>query len=682
MFFKKCKYLYITNGILYYSKIDLGENCSSNISLEKTFVFEKKLLVLYSKKGNLLFSDPDLKDNKSNSIHNNYTTIINNIVSKINKIKKIKNRNGAININIFFMHNTDKIVFVDIEEINIISIGVFSIKTKTIIIKFYLLNFLITFINYLHERENIIFNTNINNNIYIDIYKSFLFLPFEKYFEFLSRKIFKRQKLKFKNIFYKNYYLVELDSEKIIFSFQSLYNKNINNGEGGSKYQLKIHKKEQIWNEILYHSHKLRKLYIDKYSLNFIEEHYQNYYVFVELKSTFPRRTFLIKFLPVLNGLALIHEYVQIKLSSIKGDEKIYKECESLYGFIDDIKSQNEKINNNNQLILLKDEPIILKKVNLFFVKSLFVNFPSKELFNWRNKKNIYISQEIMNIIDRHLISMNNYNNYNILKNIEKDLYKEYLEMIQTENKESEINSSNKLIRHCLSDNDDINDNDISYNERVLYNNNNYHEKLLLNIPKKFILTTLFDKINYNNKNGNNINIKNIYTEKIKNILYDNYNHNHSNRKKNYSNSKKEINKLSDILNDNISEFTGTSNIYSQNKNDDNNNNNIYNNSFKNNIFDSNILFENRENSLMKEDYFNIDISIIEKEEKKHRKNHFFKYNNNNELKNDKIRKFSFESTYNKSKKKQDSYHNGNSDIDYLQSKEEFLEGEIRNKVK
>ena len=84
----------------------------------------------------------------------------------------------------------------------------------------------------------------------------------------------------------------------------------------------------------------------------------------------------------------------------------------------------------------------------------------------------------------------------------------------------------------------------------------------------------------------------------------------------------------------------------------------------------------------MKEDFFNIDISIIEKEEKKHRKNHFFKYNNNNELKNDKIRKFSFESTYNKSKKKQDSYHNGNSDIDYLESKEEFLEGEIRNKVK
>ena len=646
-----------------YNNNDKTEYSNSIISLKKSnnsFIFEKKSLFLYNKKGNLLFSDPD--NDKSYSIHNNFSTIINNIIVILTKTKKNKHKSD-ININIFFLNNIDKIVFVDIEKINIISIGIFSIKTKTVIIKFYLLSFMITFINYLQERA--IFNTDkiINNNIYIDIYKSFLFMPFNKYFEFLSRNIFKRQKLKFKNIFYKTYYLIELNSDKIIFSLQSLYNMNNNNGQGESNYQLKIHKKDQIWNEILYHCHKLKNHYMNKYSLNFIEDQYQNYYANVELKSTFPRRAFLIKFLPILNGLALIHEYIQIKLSSIKGDEKIYKECESIYGFIDDCKSQNDKITNNNQLVLLKDEPTILQKVNLFFVESLFVNMPSTDLFNWKKNKNIYISQEIMNIIDRYLISMNN---NNIVNNIEKHLYKEYIEIMQLENIELELNSSTNLIRPYKDFNEDIND--ISLNEGLFYNKENYPKKLSLHISKNFVLFALFKKTSYKFINDN---LTNFYSQKRNNLFSDNI---YANKK--YSNSKKDINKLNEILNDNISDCIGTSNVYSKYKNEENNN------SSRNNILDSNILFDNKENSYINEDYFNIDISIIEK---KHRKYSFFKYDNNKELQNDKIsiKKF-FDNSYNKSNKRHDSYNSENNDLDldYLGSKEEFFEGEIRNKVK
>ena len=645
-----------------YNKNDKSEFSNSIIYLQKSnnsFIFEKKSLFLYNKKGNLLFSDPN--NDKSYSIHNNFSTIINNIIVILNKNKKNKKMND-ININIFFLDNIDKIVFVDIEKVNIISIGIFSIKTKTVIIKFYLLSFMITFINYLQERA--IFNTDkiINNNIYIDIYKSFLFMPFNKYFEFLSRNIFKRQKLKFKNIFYKTYYLIELNSDKIIFSLQSLY--NMNNGQGESNYQLKIHKKDQIWNEILYHCHKLKNHYMNKYSLNFIEDQYQNYYANVELKSTFPRRGFLIKFLPILNGLALIHEYIQIKLSSIKGDEKIYKECESIYGFIDDCKSQNDKITNNNQLIFLKEEPTILQKVNLFFVESLFVNMPSTELFNWKKNKNIYISQEIMNIIDRYLISRNN---NNILKNIEKHLYKEYIEIMQLENNELELNSSTNLIRPYKNLNEDIND--ISSNEGDFYNKENYPKNLSFHISKNFVLFALFNKTN--NKFIND-NVTNLYSQKRNSLFNDNI---YVNKK--YSNSKKDINKFNEILNDNITDYIGTSNIYCKYKNEENNN------SSRNNIFDSNFLFDNKENSLINEDYFNIDISIIEK---KHRKYSFFKYDNKNkEFQKDKIsiKKF-LDNSYNKSNKRHDSYNSENNDLDfdYLGSKEEFFEGEIKNKVK
>ena len=426
-----------------------------------------------------------------NSNYNNYERLISNLIKKI--IKNTKSKKDEIKFNKFFFANIDKIVVVNFEKINYIVVGIFSMKTKTVIIKFYLLSFLISIINYFQEKTNLLFNSSNNNisknNIYIDIYKSFLFLPFQKYFEFLSRKIFKRQKLKIKNIFYKNYYLVDINSEKIIFSLQSLYNTDSSNGEGGSKYQLKIHKKEQIWEEILYHCHILKQNYLKNFSLNFNEDKYRNYYAIVELKSTFPRRSFLIKFLPILSGLALIHEYVQIKLSSINSGEEnnIYKECESIYGFNDEIKSQNDK--NNNMLIIIKNEPIILKKVNLFFVESFFANIPSSGLFNCQKQNNIYYSKEIMNIINRHIISIKN---YNILKNIEKDLYEEYLEKLLYENNENEITSSNKLIVKKNSSNIEICSNDEFNFEDEINNSKN----VSLKITKKFILTILFSEVN------------------------------------------------------------------------------------------------------------------------------------------------------------------------------------------
>ena len=605
-----------------------------------------------------------------NSNYNNYERKISNLIKKI--IKNTKNKKDEIKFNNFYVGNIDKIVVVNFDKINYIVVGIFSMKTKTVIIKFYLLSFLISIINYFQEKTNLLFNSSNNNisknNIYIDIYKSFLFLPFQKYFEFLSRKIFKRQKLKIKNIFYKNYYLVDINSEKIIFSLQSLYNTDSSNGEGGSKYQLKIHKKEQIWEEILYHCHILKQNYLKNFSLNFNEDKYQNYYAIVELKSTFPRRSFLIKFLPILSGLALIHEYVQIKLSSINSGEEnnIYKECESIYGFNDEIKSQNDK--NNNMLIIIKNEPIILKKVNLFFVESFFANIPSSGLFNCQKQNNIYYSKEIMNIINRHIISIKN---YNILKNIEKDLYEEYLEKLLYENNENEITSSNKLIVKKNTSNIEICSNDEFNFEDEINNSKN----VSLKITKKFILTILFNEVNNISKDYNNI--KTTFTKKI-------YNY------KKVSNSKKEINKLSEILNEEISEYTGTLYNYNYNKQKNEDNYNLTdnnNNSFKtNNIFDSNILFNNGDNSIINDGYFNVDISEVHKKEKKQRKNSHSLYNNQNpfDFQKDKMNtQNSFESfNKNKSGKKQESYNTEYSGLDYLGSKEEFFEGEIKNKVK
>ena len=565
----------ITNKKVFYQNIKTTSEVSdSKFISNNSFIFDKKNLFLFNTKGNLLFSEPEIENNDYIKIIN---TLIANINKKGNKSNRIGNRTTEnIYFNIFFVGEKEKIVIIHIGNINIFSCGVFSSETKTSIIKLYLLNFLIMFLNYYDIEQNSLQNID-NNNIQINIYKEFLFYPFHEYFIELSRQIFKRQKFKFKNIFYKNYYLLELNSNKIIFSFETLYT-NIDTGE--NKYQIKTHNNEHIWNEVLYHCHILKNNYINQYSINFNEENYENYFAIFELKSTFPRRTFIIKFLPVLNGLAIIHEFVQTKLCSNEGnDNNHYKEYESIYGYFNEVNTISQKTCNSthSRLILFKTEPIILKKINSFFVETLSLKNQYKDLFFWKKNKNIYICEDIMKIINNYLIK-DSFNNNNIIKKIEKKLYEEYLQEIK-QNNDIDINIQNN------------NNNNI-----LLYNNNDYFiednisQKIELNITKNFILKALFTNDKTNNLKLSSIKENSIISKKL-------------------SGSRKEFSKFSDILNENISE-----NICSYNHS----NKQLLkeNSSIKfSNIFESNNNNMNRDmdNSA---NLFNINISIIKNKEK------------------------------------------------------------------
>lgn len=58
----------------------------------------------------------------------------------------------------------------------------------------------------------------------------------------------------------------------------------------------------------------------------------------LECTSTYPRLTFIIKFIPILNGVSIIHMYSQKKLSRMTENsenniaQKNYKEIDILYG--------------------------------------------------------------------------------------------------------------------------------------------------------------------------------------------------------------------------------------------------------------------------------------------------------------------------------------------------------------
>jgi hypothetical protein len=58
----------------------------------------------------------------------------------------------------------------------------------------------------------------------------------------MIQKIFKKRTLYIKDIYYKNFYLIDLNNNKIVLSLDNLYNKDKNNN---NNIELKIFKKKK-----------------------------------------------------------------------------------------------------------------------------------------------------------------------------------------------------------------------------------------------------------------------------------------------------------------------------------------------------------------------------------------------------------------------------------------------------
>ena len=260
-------------------------------------------------------------------------------------------------------------------------------------------------------------------------------------YKYILENIFKNCTLYTKDIYYINYYLIDLNNNKIILT--------------GKKKEFR--KRRKILKELRYYSQILKNDYIKKNDMNFNEIDYQNFFVKIEYKSTFPRRTFIIKFLPLLNGMCLIHEYIQLKLYTFDEDEinKKYNEKNIIYGY-----DANNKIFRNLSNSYFENEHNILKQIQIFIIESLFCNNNSIKYFFYLNKKSkIYFSDEILDIINEELyeyinnknnklfsyLTSNNHNYYSkkIINKILNVLYEEY---IQINNKEKVIHKSSSTL--------------------------------------------------------------------------------------------------------------------------------------------------------------------------------------------------------------------------------------------
>ena len=389
--------------------------------------------------------------------------------------------------------NHKKICFQNILKSNYIIVGIFSSETKSSIIKLFLLHIAISFLNYIGEKSYI------NDKLKNKIYESYLFLPLKAHFINITYSLFKNKVLSFSNIKYENLYIIEISSSKVLFDLNSVIKNEIKG---------KIINYNLLLNEIIFHANNLKKLYEKKYSNRIDSIEYQDYFVKVEYTSTFPRLTFVIKFLPIFKGIAMVHIYSQSKLSRNE-TEKIYKEFEIIYG--------SEIHKDINHIEYKFNEPKLLKEIEMFFIEFFFSNNPTFGFFFYPKSDLKYFSTELLkdihNCIKDENINNNNINN-DIFRKITNYLYQEFLQTHNLENKKKEDmfnyikeNEESDLDINPIKINEDkycLNDNDSSFRKNEMISTYQWNfltstkNLNLFQLSKKYSLQILFSNMKIN----------------------------------------------------------------------------------------------------------------------------------------------------------------------------------------
>ena len=500
-------------------------------------IFEIFEIYLFSKTGSLIAENIINK-----KFYNLNKKIIPNIVKSI--IISDKKNNKAINHNIFFLNET-KIMTVNIAKSNIISIAIYSNRTKSKLIFFFLLKITMAFLNYMKMH-----NCDTSYNIHSIIYETLLLSPIINHFSLSIQQVFRRYTLYINNIRYKNYYLVDLDSNEIILSLETLYSQYKNKA-----VEMKIPNKI-IWNEILFHAHILKRDYIKKYNNLFQVENLQDFYAKIEFKATYPRLIYIIKFLPLLKGMVLIHEYRQIKMSKYDGEIQPYKELGYEYGYQFD--EENNFQTKNDEFLL--DEPDVLIHIHFYIIECLLCNLNNIEFFIFNKYNKIYFSDEIIKIINKQIYRNIKFSQateickdknavHQLLEKISNSLYEEY---IQIDAKEVESKES------AMINKKDIDEMSLNKSFYISYPDSLY-------ISKNLTLKTIFKSrlLNqYINPNDISLNlsteeespiIDNIYQTLREKNQFNQYNDPYFYYRYHYANASLESRQLMDLLNDNVS---------------------------------------------------------------------------------------------------------------------------------
>ena len=415
-----------------------------------------------------------------------------------------------------------------ISKNNIVIITLFRPFTHYSYCKLISLHLYMTFINYINESLDYInyiydnisdknwknFTTlfelkdKINKNIIKNyfpflLYQNFYAKYLSAHFTELFSYIVKKDEIILPSIHFKNIYIINLnnsffDEKESSSNYEILFDLRISQTEKKFKKTLK---NKRILNEVVFQAKKLLYLYSMENKNKFIEKDLQYKFIKLELTSTYPRLTFIIKFIPVLKGICIIHMYSQKKLSrqiSDNGDTTRQttttkenhnciatkrKEFDILYA---------QELKNDNSIEFKYTEPQKMTDIDSF-MKELFICIKDCDLFNNQKYHLSYFNQEINTKIN---------NTIKFSKDFDcaiKDVKSQLMKMSEDKKKNQiEILSETNHVEEGDS-------NSLSLSRSSSNLSSSPQFKSLLTINKNYIISLIFSPIEINVYQNNNI---------------------------------------------------------------------------------------------------------------------------------------------------------------------------------
>ena len=415
------------------------------------------------------------------SEYNNYKLIIKRIShTLLMNYQNIKPYDNTLENEFIFKNiQNEKCKILFMIKNNFILVGTFPFTSSIQFQRLLLMHIFIALINFkgdfilcvdkLNEYEDYDNNNYLNLKTFYDNKKSTItskdtndileILIFEYYFlkslinHFLKvfNEIFRKKDVNLKQIKLKNVYLLDVNSNKVILDMVKIQ------GSKNNQKNKKFYKFEKLFEEIIYHSKHLYNSYIREFDMKFTKEEEDFRFVKFECTSTYPRLLFIIRFIPVLKGIVVIHIYEQTKLSrnnenNIKTQQGInFKEVDLLFGsFIKENPNLEFKYGAPKKLIYIE------KFIEEFFITN------RKDIGVFRlsnvNKSYKYVNYSVIKIINSCHISSNAMID-DIFKDFNKKLKEEFI-IDKSEDKDNKSDTETKNIDNILELN-----NESLYNE-------------------------------------------------------------------------------------------------------------------------------------------------------------------------------------------------------------------------
>ena len=426
----------------------------------------------------------DLGENKN---------LLQNILSKLIKYNYANSTNQSYYFRTIYL-STITIQAIICNNSKNIYVCIFNKKEGILPSKLFLLHISICYRNiYLKLCKNLENNENLFSVIFSQIFFIPLMHNFDRAFKKLKRKM---DIILFGNSEYITSFIVDLGQHEIAFDIGNLFHKNYK-----SEFLQYINKKD-ILKEISFHGNNLKNNYLksnDKKTDKFDNS------LKIELRATFPKPIFIIKFFPILNGIVIVHLFNQYKLS----------------------KTQIQNPNNPNAFIydsykevdiaffnlLEKLEPNNLEQINIiekFFFEYFLIlgnnckdteNIPSNLItYKSRDFDLIYLNKDILKLI-KEIIMEYYKDEKDLIYKVKRKLFEEN----EKENKNENENENKKTL---------IIETSISKSERENTQNNN-DDNINVNIknPLEFTYKNFikeFRNIKINNSESVSVNDVNI----------------------------------------------------------------------------------------------------------------------------------------------------------------------------